>query len=252
MLRILHLLAALLFLTQTPPGQAADKPLKVLIFAGQSNMLGKRGVVESLPGELQGKQKDVLFWDAGEWKPYTAGLGQKGGFGPEVSCGLALAKALGEPVGMIKHSVGGTNLANQWNPENAKSLYHGLKAKVEAAAKSRAIDVVGMFWMQGESDATNLKMAEPYAKNLDAFIARCREDFESPEMSFICGRVNSMTERFVGIDTVRKAQEQKRDHYGWVDLDDLPKVADKVHYDTPGTAEMGRLFAKEFLTLSSD
>lgn len=240
-----------LFAALVLPGQTAGAPLKVFIFAGQSNMLGKRSQADQLPEKFRGEQKNVLFWDTGEWKSYSPGVGQNGGFGAEVSCGLELAKALGEPVGMIKHSVGGTNLANQWNPENARSLYQGLKAKVEAAAGSRPIEVAGMFWMQGESDATRMEMSEPYSKNLDAFIQRSRRDFKNPDMIFISGRVNSMTARFTGIEIVRKAQEKEREHYGWTDLDELPKVGDQVHYDTEGIAEMGLLFAKKFLALAS-
>ena len=41
--------------------------------------------MDVLPDDLKGEQKDVFFWDAGEWKMYSPGLGQNGGFGAEVS-----------------------------------------------------------------------------------------------------------------------------------------------------------------------
>lgn len=238
--------AASLFMTQS--GSAADNPLKVFIFAGQSNMVGQESQTRLLPYNLRGKQIDVLFWHGKNWKTYTAGMGQGSGFGPEVSCGFELARALGEPVGMIKLSVGGSDLYKEWNPSDSQSHYSELKKQVEAARVSRQIEVVGMFWMQGEADAHSVIMSMSYSRNLNTLIAKARSDFRNREMVFISGRVNSRTSPYLGV--VRRSQEQGRRAYGWIDLDRLPKFPDRVHYDTRGIIEMGKMFAKKFTLIS--
>ena len=43
---------------------AKEKPLKVFICAGQSNMVGSRSIESKLPKKLQGAQKNIFFNDA--------------------------------------------------------------------------------------------------------------------------------------------------------------------------------------------
>lgn len=229
---------------------ADEAPLKVFVFAGQSNMLGKRAKAADLPTELQGEQKDALFFNGTEWTPLAPGKTEVEGFGPEISCAKVLASRLKEPIGVIKHSVGGTTLGHQWAPSNPKSLFIELRAKVKAAQGSRKIEIVGMFWMQGESDAQKQVLAEPYQKNLEAFIKTARQEFASSNMVFVAGRVNPEPEKFPFVDVVRKAQEACNDaRYAFIDCDSLPKGPDHLHYTTQGVVEMGNRFAEAALKL---
>lgn len=240
-------LLAFVFLGCHSAASAADEPLTVFVFAGQSNMVGKRARAEELPKTYSGEQKNVLLFDGKRWLPYRPGLGQPAGFGPEVSAAYELAAKLGTPVGIIKHSVGGTNLAVQWNPAAKKSLYSTLKDKVAAAGKARPIKVVGAFWMQGGADAKSKEMAGAYADNLDKLIAAMRRDFDNPTLPFVAGRSGSSSTtpppRYPSLPEVRAAQEQVRKHYAWVDCDNLTRGPDKIHYDTPGLVDLGRRMA---------
>jgi hypothetical protein len=230
---------------------AAD-PLPVVVCAGQSNMVGKRLKPAALPAELQGPIADAWCWDnTGAWIPVEAGKtpSSDGGFGPEISFAAAAPK----PIGIIKFAKGGTNLHGQWSPTDDVSLYTQLVRHVKAAQASRPIVIVGMLWMQGESDssAKNVAvMAPAYAVNLANLIQRARADFAAPDMVFIAGRVNPDASKYPGAEQVRAAiQGCPLPRYGWIDLDPLSKLGDNLHYDVPGTVEMGRLFATRLAEL---
>ena len=243
--RYCPILATLLACCVVSHAAAADaEPLTVFVFAGQSNMVGKRSKAEALPKAYQGQQSDVILFDGRRWVAYRAGLGQAAGFGPEVSAALELSKALRTPIGIIKHSVGGANLAQQWHPSKEKNLYTALRTKVAAAGKSRKIKIAGAFWMQGGADAKSETKASAYAGNLDQLIAAMRRDFGNPDMPFVAGRSGrgsgKENARYPSMGIVRAAQEQPRRHYAWVDCDQITVGSDKIHYDTPGVAELGR------------
>ena len=223
---------------------AEEKPLKVFVLAGQSNMRGRRAKVSEIPGDLKGEQKEVLFFGGRQWTPLAPGKTEKQGFGPEISFARGMSEKLNEPIGTIKHSVGGSSLAVRWSPSDPKSLYAQLVKKVEAARKSRRIKIVGMLWMQGERDARDRKMAGAYAPNLAALIEAARKDFKSPDMFFIAGRVNPPKRGYRFVDVVRKAQEECRaSNYAFIDCDALQKGPDNLHYTTEGYVEMGYRFA---------
>ncbi len=246
--KTLLLTAAMLCLNSAYAGDV----LKVVICAGQSNMLGKRSTVAELPKELQGVQQNLLInLESDGWEPLmpgkTYGKYQPKGFGPEVSFAAALSAALNEPIGIIKHSQGGTNLAIQWSGGNP---YKRLAEVVKKAKASKKIEIIGMLWMQGESDSKKQAMAGNYKANLEALVQRCRDDFESPNMIFIAGRVNPQGEKCAYTDIVRKAQETcSSANYAYIDCDTLPKVDDNVHYTTAGIVEMGERFCNKLVPL---
>ena len=213
-------------------------------------MVGRRSRIRELPEQLREAQDGNLFFNGAEWMPLAPGVTEGSGFGPEISFAQDLGVALGEPVGIIKHSVGGTNLAKQWSPDNGKSHYARLLAKVEAARQGRQIEIAGMIWMQGERDSRDAAMSEAYAANLAQLVQTARADFDSPDMPFVAGRVNPSRERYPHVDVVRSAQENCAvPNYSFIDCDDLPKWQDDLHYTTQGIVEMGRVFARAMMDL---
>ena len=239
-------LAIVLAAAHAAPGQA--KPLKVLVFAGQSNMVGQ-GSTSGLPEEMKAPSPSVLVADTGQgkWVPFKPGKRM----GPEIVCCRTLAKALGQPVGFVKFAVGGTDLGKQWHPDGTGNLYTKLRDRAQAAQALGDVEIVAMLWMQGERDSRSGPMAEKYADNLDKLVRRARADFKSSTMIFVCGRVNPPGGRYPHQDKVRKAQESiSLPRTGWVDCDDLPKHGDNLHYNTAGLIEMGKRFAAKVLHLS--
>lgn len=224
-------------------------PLKVFILAGQSNMVGKRSKIEELPESLRREQSDVLFFDGTNWIPLQPGNTEAKGFGPEITFGQQITKALGEPIGIIKLSVGGTDLAEDWSPGRANSLYEKLIRLVESARQTRRLQIAGMVWLQGGADAKQVLTATAYGENLRQFIRSARRDFDSPEMIFICGRSGPLKDKRPGIDLVRQGQMAiDLPGYVWIDCDDIPTLPDRIHFTTLGHVTMGHRLAAAMLS----
>jgi len=135
------------------------EPLPTFIFVGQSNMVGKRCRAEELPAQLQQVNSYALFFQAKtkSWVAIAPGRTEPSGFGPEIAFASVMAEQLGHPIGIIKHSRGGTNLHRQWNPADEKSLFGELTKKVKAtccATDRGGRDAVGTRW-SGLQDETH-------------------------------------------------------------------------------------------------
>lgn len=93
----------LLLLVGAPaPGAEKERLLKVFVLAGTSNMLGAPAKIDNVPEDLRQPVKDVLIYQKGEWVPVEAG---KTLVGNEGTFGRAMARHLGEPVGIVWISV---------------------------------------------------------------------------------------------------------------------------------------------------
>ena len=153
------LLATLL--ASPPVEAAANKPVRVFILAGQSNMEG-HGFVAADPkrnggkGSLEFVAKDPatakhfapLVDAAGKWRtrddvwisyldrkgPLTVGYGARAEMiGPELGFGWVMGDALDEPVLLIKCAWGGKSLAVDFRPPSAGKLPYSLGQKDDAA-----------------------------------------------------------------------------------------------------------------------
>lgn len=240
-------------------------PRQVYLLGGQSNMDGW-GYVTGLPPALQLAQDDVdIYWSGrGQWTGLAASAsGSAWGveyFGPEVLFGRTLADRLPEQqLSLVKHAVGGTDLAECWNPGESREdpaqggCYQGFIQTVDAAlaeldAQGVAYEVAGMAWMQGESDAYNLDFSDAYGENLAHLIARVREDVSTPEMPFVMGQIDCIGCPYR--DTVRDAQAQAAaasESVFMVATDDLPQNLDFLHFDASGQRTLGRRMAEALL-----
>lgn len=267
---------------------AADKPLKVFILAGQSNMVGW-GDSLKLSDDLRKGNDRVLMFENGRWQPLKPNRKaqknqQKFGmtefsFGPEIAFGHEMAKAWpDETIGIVKLAVGGTSILT-WKPKWAKddanrvgqgrvgSLYKRLIEKVEQARKARDIEIVGFVWIQGGGDMKNVAVAKEYLDNLKSLVAGVRKDTGVRDLPFLCGSVRRTDdpddlsdvtpERISGpypaILWVVKAQWEAQKaipNTRTVILRDIEKHPMNVHYNTEGQLKVGKLFAKEFLSLT--
>ena len=219
-------------------------------------MVGKRCKVRNLPEKLQQENEKALFFDARQKSLITLAPGRTevSGFGPEIAFAAKMTQALNQPIGIIKHSRGGTNLHHQWNPKNPKSLFAELNQQVEAARKLRPIRVVGMLWVQGGADAKSDLMANAYSDNLQQLIQSSRKNFKNPDMLFISGRIppkNSKSKPHW--KTVRIAQQDLQlKGYQWVNCDDIPTGSDNIHYDEAGMIKLGERQAEMMLEAFKD
>jgi hypothetical protein len=283
--RIVFLLVLLLHLTSSGLC-AADKPLKVFILAGQSNMVGCGDSLKLGVDFRNGNDRALMFENA-KWQPLRPfknvqknqekfGLTEFS-FGPEIAFGHEIANAWPhETIGIIKLAVGGTSILTwkpNWSKEDANRvgqghrglLYRKLMTKVEQARKARDIEIVGFLWLQGGGDMKNVTVAEEYLDNLKSLVAAIRKDTGVSDLPFLCGSVRRsegpddlsglnperVDGRFPAFQWVVKAQwEAQRaiPNAHTVILRDVATYPMNVHYNTAGQLVVGKLFAKAFLS----
>jgi hypothetical protein len=266
---------------------AADDPntVDVYLIGGQSNATGQ-GYIKNIPSSLTINTKVQLYHSAdinsggvaSTWmtlRPASEGadycnLGLR--FGPELSFGNNIQSFYSNrQIAIIKHAKSGTNLYSQWAPGSSPSdsVHFGPEFKTFVntvdgglkALKSRGLKPVirGMLWQQGEADADD--GGQNYGTNLKNFIARVREQWNSPDMLFVYGYVYPASNFGTGRDIVRAAEKNIDQDSGdalatrrafVVETDDLELRAadpnncianDKVHFGTAGQLELGKRMA---------
>lgn len=251
----------------------ARAEVPTFIFAGQSNMVGYGANVDELVGPLApyaGAQSQVMFWGPNSsvtypsWGSMTAPTELAGvaapykGFGPEVSAGKDLRDTLGSPrVAIVKHAVGATSLAPaagwDWAPssyELAQQLFDRYQAASYwmPAALGDTGRLSAFFWMQGETDGSNPIDSVHYQARLQEFISLARIGYAQPHLPFIIGQVNASTYApyWKNVQAAQVAVVRADPRTAFVLTDDLPRMADDLHYNTAGTVELGRRFAHAY------
>ncbi len=232
---------------------AEERKVKVFIFAGQSNMVG-RSDPKLLPEAYRQPLANVRLYADGAWRELGGPLrSRQDGIGPEVSAARLLSETFAdEQIVLVKTAVGGTNLHTQWNPQRKDSLYARMLKDVRTATAGRDAEIVAMFWAQGGGDSKTEAGAAAYGKNLAAFIAQARKDFGRAELPFIFsatmwdpqvppvrpGRYPYMAAVEKGKTEVAKTVA----HTATVSTAGLTRIPNDGHYDTAGTIEFGRRF----------
>ena len=250
---------AVLFLSQIVFSQ---KPLKVFLMAGQSNMVGNSDN-NVLPPELKANQNNVKIYVFGTanfgWGPLRAGLGSiPAAYGSEVSFGYNIAKNLpNDSIAIIKGAWSGTDLATRWRPPSSGGTVGDLYTKfvdsthaaIAKLGSGYQVEIVGMCWMQGESDAMNLTSANAYQTNLTNFIHDIRAEFNLPNLPFSIGKImTDATYQYYAI--VRQAEDSvvyKGSKISDFETNDL--TISGGHYVIDGCEGLGERFANNMLIL---
>jgi len=242
---------------------AEEKPARVFILAGQSNMVGK-GEFEKLTPAQQATPANVRFMKrAGKLGPLKAA---NGSFGPEFALAHALSAALpGEQIVLVKLASGGTS-ALAWSPEwTAKGaavtdnqrqgpLYRRLMQMVKPLLARKDMQPAAVIWAQGGRDARFAAAARDYAANLSKIIAAFRRDTGAPALPFIFAQtVAAPANRFPHIEKVRTAQAaiaQNDKNAHMISCTGLATHRDNVHFNTAGQLELGKRFSKAYLKVA--
>ena len=280
-------LVALTFLSASAsitPGDEPDRPIDVYLIGGQSNATGQ-GYMVNLPKDAAPDPRVMLFHsgkphlnsgaEPNAWVPLRQASESPDRFGPEIGFGNRLQELMPDrTIALIKHAQSGSNLFNQWNPggDAADQEHFGRQftifvETVELGLKGLrdrgyAPALRGMIWQQGESDSKG-DPAGAYGANLAHFIARVREQFQSPGLVFVYGYVMPPPNKGPGRDLVRKGQKDVDQGSGSpiavdrafiVETDDLsqraddpntPLPKDRNHFGSAGTLELGRRMAEK-------
>ena len=265
-----------------------DEPrfLYVVLLGGQSNADGRAPGGE-LPENLQLPQPDVLFYyytygmaanpdgTLGRLTTLRPGCTQMpaGGFGPEVTLGHNLTRFVGQIPGVklaiIKYAKGGSSLGVDWktnnhDPTNSEGVHYrtfqqvvknGLAMLHRQYPHSR-VQLVGMIWVQGESDIDGGdKLSRLYGANLANFISDLRAKFD-PALPFYFSRISSQqtvystpaAKLYSDYLMVRSGQAWVAatvDNARMVDTDGptFATKADHLHFDSRGQQALGGAFA---------
>lgn len=226
-------------------------PRLVFLLIGQSNMAGRA------PLDDQAGQTDprILQFDAdGVWTPATDPLHvpQFGfaGTGPGMSFARTLTAALpGHEVRLIPCALGATPLA-RWEPDGDLFLDAANRLRL---ALAEGDSLAGILWHQGETDARTEADAATYKARLEKTIHAWRARPGASRTVFLCGELGcflSPTE-FPGaarVNTALHTLPTRLPGCACVSSAGLADKGDRKHFDTPAQRELGRRYAKAFLT----
>ena len=237
---------------------AFGKPaINVFILSGQSNMVGL-GVPGELSANYQAPLTNVIIKAGGNpnkgWGDLKPGYGANGNyFGPELGFGFDIHPIFtGEKIAIIKYSVGATTLCGDYRPPSSGGvigpLYTALtnftKTAINELSENYDVKVLGMCWMQGESDAVAITNAQAYYTNLTNFIYDVRKDLGLQSLPFIIGMIDEQ-KIWTHNAIVRQAELDLAQSMTNVFVFDTKGLAtDGIHYTTPGQISLGHLFAR--------
>ena len=262
----------------------SQENVHVVLLAGQSNMAG-RGISNELDAALVKRIRKVsdrvliTTSDNTKKKPEPLSSYNKN-FGPELLVGLTLAEANpNQHYLLIKKAVGGTSLYGAWNTEWAeekatisergtvrqklklysqhiKNIHYNLDELKKQGTKYK---VLGVLWMQGESDTNKEITATNYQINLQKLIAGYRKELKKKELPFVIGQVNVMPRKYKkGPEQVRNAMLNLSNTDDYISIietstdiswSDFPKHTDNLHYNTEGQKRLGVAFAKYLIKI---
>ena len=253
-----------------------EEPVRVFVFAGQSNMVG----ADAHPDQID---QHPPYRGAGEPQPevrfaYVLGDGSEASvgweplrplrsFGPEVTFARRVRRALGVPIAIIKSAVGGTTVARDWNPDapaEGQQLYpRTLKLIRESLAaleqQGVAYRLEAVCWHQGENDMLDRRLVPQYAEGLNRLVQRLRADLKAPELRWYVAEVSEkgiwgMDHRSNLGELHRQQQQVLRDNRGlqWVPTSHLAfevmgSGQPHYHYGTQGQLQLGEAFAAAYL-----
>jgi carbohydrate esterase-like sialic acid-specific acetylesterase len=271
--------------TATPP--ITTKLL--LVVAGQSNATGTHSyAVDPLTGirylsspftngadtyaKLAWSEPGVKAPPRAGWVPLDTPqlVGTKQVFGPEIGLARQLYADTGRSVRIVKVAAGGTSLAFGWNPQRPGGLFDMLRrlvwSQMSLDAASGTVDVLdGVYWYQGESDATRPAWAAAYREHLQNFIAAVRSGLPLvPGAPFVVAKESSAAyiaylqarrsdsrsalEQYAADDALVRAADDwagaNLQHVIVVDTVGLPRVAPGIHLRNTAELRLGKDLAK--------
>lgn len=187
------------------------EPVRVFIFAGQSNMEG----ADSKVSDIDHFPPFAGLGSAQENTPFSYSIGRenkvesngwthlqpvKNMVGPELSFARKVTKNIDAPIAIIKCAAGGTHLGGDWNPDNPTgfkmyplALKLVRKSLAEFDKQGITYRIEGFMWHQGENDMFNETYLANYGPNLKNYLSRWRKDLNLPDLKFYIGELCTKT-----------------------------------------------------------
>ena len=273
------------FFALFPQNLFSQDPVKIFIYAGQSNSQGRSTSLASIPtGE---EDANILFaWNIQAASNYLAEgwdtlqpVLRRGSQTTAIHAGeLAVGRNLYgeglENIGIIKVAKSGTNLKVPWNPTFPRTsstsgtgnggmywlMINFVESKLaDLEARGIPYEIEAIFWHQGEAD-TRSNLAPDYEVHFQQFVDSVQAHLD-PDIEVYAVSVYNPSRRVEDVATVRAAQEavaDRNEHVHFIDLDsiyfdstgqrnDAYITSDGVHYKTPGYFKVGDAFTTAYL-----
>lgn len=262
-------------ITVIPLSIFAKTAVPVFLLCGQSNMVSMASV-NDLSAEQKKSVENVKInvssdcdpAKKGKWMPLGPGFGSSGtNFGLELMLGKTLSDSMpGVKIAFIKNAINGSPLgqASGWLPPGSNSGIAGthfanMLIHVDAALKSfnTAYDTAlyapkwaGFVWLQGESDAMNLTLANAYEVNLGNLIKDIRSKLAVPNLPVILPLITTL-DIWKHNDKIRAADVKMKETVKNTDTIEttMLKTPDGMHYDAAGQIIIGQVAAQRWLTM---
>ena len=245
----LHDLTAYLFLLLFAP--AYGERIDLFILAGQSNAQGWKGDAAQYPRDLTTADASIrLFWISpgisssnGKWTTLRAqgGRFKAGHFGLEITFARAM-KGAGLNPAIFKYTLGSTSLAGNWKAPGEHGMTDNMMvaladAMAQLTAKGHEVNVRGLIWIQGESDAKTQAMAETYRARLQTLVEHVREKTKTEKLPVVLGvdEQHPWVKKHPQVVQAQQALATNDAHIVFVSMRELEK-ADSTHL-TPAVLE---------------
>lgn len=239
--RLLFLAGATLAALSAAPVRAGEKPLKVFLLAGQSNMqghghlrtldhLGKDPKYGHLLKKVKGADGKWIVRDD-VWIAYparkkfgnlTVGYGvNDDNIGPALMFGCIVGDHFDQQVLLIKTAWGGRSLLKDFRPPSSGgevgATYKEMIAQVQDVLarlpelfpgyRKQGYEWGGFVWFQGWNDMINKQATAEYTANLANLIRDLRKELKAPNLPVVIGELGVGGDKANdGMRAFRKAQ----------------------------------------------
>ncbi|MCE1194383.1 MAG: sialate O-acetylesterase [Acidovorax sp.] len=246
---------------------------------------GVRGAPIGVAGNDDERKSARVRWsEYAQWHVAQAGFGYKNFsenaryfpfgvsagdfFGPELSLASMLNNKPPQDSYIAKLAVSNTSLhfdpaADSWSPSGR--LYAELLRLIAEAhnskRKSVRLNVAGIFFMQGETDALHEAWAKEYKSNIQEFVRKIRGDLyrmgctEDPDVPLVVGRIQD-NKLWTHRKYVRSAQNELARSFSKVEVIDTDEFSDHlvvggVHFDEYAQFTLGKKVFQAFERLGA-
>lgn len=237
---------------------------------GQISQLSTTQGLTNIINALASSNWPFKYWyndTQSAWRPGSAVKTIQGNyFGPDLVISYLLDTNGLSDFYTFKYAVSGTSLATDWGSRGTGGYYDKAVASLKKSEKAICATgknpvVKAVFWMQGESDASDATMAASYGNNLTRLISQSRQDYLGATSPFIIGLIdNYVPGLWPYADEVRNQQKSvaaKAVRAAYVETNDLqiynspctssPECVD--HYNTLGQYGLGTRFYNKYASM---
>jgi iduronate 2-sulfatase len=173
-------------------------------------------------------------------------------FGPEIGFAQAVTDAglpAGHRLALIKFTLGGTDLRQQWNPASRGLLYDQFiaftkQALADLSAHGDTYTVQALLWHQGESDAK--LPPERYQALLTSLINSTRHDLNLPNLPVVLGEPYDNGHR-LSIRLAQRATAKALPNVYCVSSGGLRVFDNGTHFNAASQITLGQRFAEAAL-----